>query len=86
VLVLSFRTNWLLYQQSRDNPVLKDVASLSFCLLAGILVYAISTFFFHIAYTGGLPELAGFSLTLQLAAEPLLDRRTAARPAEHVVA
>jgi O-antigen ligase len=72
VLVLSFRTNWRLYQQSRDNPVLKDVSSLSFCLLAGILVYAVSTFFFHIAYSGALPQLAGFSLALRLAAEPLL--------------
>jgi hypothetical protein len=72
VLVLSFKSNWRLYRECRDNPVLKDVANLSFCLLAGTLVYAVSTFFFHIAYGGALPGLAGFSLALQLAAEPLL--------------
>jgi O-antigen ligase len=86
VLVLSFRSNWRLYRQSRDNPGLKEVGNLSFCLLAGILVYAVSTFFFHIAYSSGLPTLAGFSLALRLAAEPLLDRLTAARPAEYTVA
>jgi O-antigen ligase len=86
VLVLSFKSNWRLYRQCQDDPVLKDVANLSFCLLAAILVYAVSTFFFHIAYGGGLPTLAGFSLALQLAAEPLLDGRTVARPAEYVVA
>jgi O-antigen ligase len=72
VLALCFRTNWRLYRWSRDNPVLKDVTNLSFCLLAGTLVYAVSTFFFHIAYSGGLPTLAGFTLALQLTAEPLL--------------
>ena len=77
VIVLSFRTNWRLYRQSRDNPALKEVASLSFCLLAAILVYAVSTFFFHIAYSMYLPALAGFSLAVQLAAEPLLASNSA---------
>ena len=77
VLVLSFRSNWRLYWRCRDNPVLKDVANLSFCLLAGVLVYAVSTFFFHIAYSGGLPQLAGFSLALRLAADPLLGSHVA---------
>jgi hypothetical protein len=78
-MVLFFGSNWRLYRQRRDNPGLKDMANLSFCLLAGILVYAMSTFFFHIAYSGGLPPLAGFSLALQLAAEPILPSSTAAR-------
>jgi hypothetical protein len=68
----SFKSNWRLYRRCRDNPAMKDVANLSYCLLAGMLVYAISTFFSHIAYNAGLPMLAGFSLALQLAAEPLL--------------
>lgn len=86
VLFLSFRTNLRIFRQSRDNPALKDVASLSFCLMAGILVYAVSTFFFHIAYSGGLPILAGFSLALRLAAEPLLSRSLAHRPGQQVLA
>jgi len=80
VLMLSFRSNWRLCRRSLDNPLLKDVASLSFCLLASILVYAVSTFFFHIAYSGGLPALAGLSLAFQLVAEPLLASRTADQP------
>ena len=80
VLVFCFRSNWKLYRQSRDNPALKDVTTLSFCLLASALVYAVSTFFFHIAYGASLPMLAGFSLALRLAAEPLLARHAADCP------
>jgi len=86
VLVLSFRSNWRLYRQSRDNPGLKDVANLSFCLLVGVLVYAVSTFFFHIAYSGGLPQLAGFTLALQLVAEPLGVSRDVEQPLGRVLA
>jgi O-antigen ligase len=86
VLVISFRSNLRLYRQTRDNPGLKDVANLSFCLLAAILVYAVSTFFFHIAYSGSLPALAGFTLALQLAAEPLLASRAADHPSARVMA
>ena len=77
VLGFCFRSNWRLYRQTRHNPALKDVTTLSFCLLASALVYAVSTFFFHIAYSGGLPMQAGFSLALRLAAEPLLAARAA---------
>ena len=80
VLVFCFRSNWRLYRQSRDNPALKDVTALSFCLLASTLVYAVSTFFFHIAYGTNIPMLAGFSLALRLAAEPLNRRHAADRP------
>jgi hypothetical protein len=75
VLVFCFRSKWGLYRLSRNNPALKDVTNLSFCLLASALVYAVSTFFFHIAYSGGLPMQASFSLALRLSAEPLLARR-----------
>ncbi|HXA66500.1 MAG TPA: O-antigen ligase family protein [Bryobacteraceae bacterium] len=77
VLIFCFRSNWRMYRQSRHSPALKDVTTLSFCLLASALVYAVSTFFFHIAYSGGLPMQAGFSLALRLAAEPLVAGRTA---------
>ncbi len=79
VLVFCFRSNWGLYRLSRNNPALKDVTNLSFCLLASALVYAVSTFFFHIAYSGGLPMQAGFSLALRLSAEPLLARSATGR-------
>jgi O-antigen ligase len=84
VLGFCFRSNWRLYQQSRNNPALKDLEGLSFCLLASAMVYAVSTFFFHIAYSGGVPMLAGFSLALRLAAEPLLALQAAGRPIESV--
>ena len=77
VLVICFRSNRQLYRQSRDNPILKDVAGLSLSLLTSTMVYAVSTFFFHIAYGYVLPCLAGFSLALRLAAEPILARGAA---------
>jgi hypothetical protein len=86
VLFISFRTNLRLFRQSRDNPALKDVAAMSFSLMAAIVIYSISTFFFHIAYSGGLPVLGGFSLALRLSAEPLLARPARVRPLEPVVA
>jgi hypothetical protein len=77
VLIFCLRSNWRLHRQTRLNPALKDVTAMSFCLMSSALVYAVSTFFFHIGYSGGLPIMAGFSLALRLAAEPHLIRRAA---------
>jgi O-antigen ligase len=68
VIFLCFRLNYRLYKQSRDRAALKEVAGLSFCLLAGTMVYAVSTFFFHMAYSEILPMLSGFTVALNFAA------------------
>jgi hypothetical protein len=65
------RSNFRLYRQTRDYPAYREIASLSRCLLAGTLVYAVSAFFFHMAYSAYLPELAGFSTALRLTAGPV---------------
>ena len=49
------------------SPAHRELAGLSRCLLAGTLVFAISAFFFHMAYSPYLPPLAGFTVALQLA-------------------
>jgi hypothetical protein len=65
VIGLCLRSNLRLYRRTRDLPAYRDLAGLSRCLLAGTLVFAISAFFFHMAYSPYLPSLAGFTVALQ---------------------
>ena len=51
VIGLCLRSNLRLYRQTRDSPADRELAGLSRCLLAGTLVFAISAFFFHMAYS-----------------------------------
>jgi O-antigen ligase len=66
VIVLCLRSNLRLYLRTRDRPAHRELAALSRCLLAGTCVYAVSAFFFHMAYSADLPMLAGFTVALEL--------------------
>lgn len=79
VIVLCFRVNYRVYRASRDNPLHAEIAGLSFTLFSGALVYSTCTFFFHMAYSGTLPALSGFTLAVYLAAKPIL-RQSLDRP------
>jgi O-antigen ligase len=68
VIALCLRSNLRLYRLTRDLPADRELAGLSRCLLAGTLVFAVSAFFFHMAYSPYLPSLAGFTVALQFAA------------------
>jgi len=68
VIGLCLRSNLRLYRRTRDRPADSDLAGLSRCLIAGTLVFAVSAFFFHMAYSAYLPTLAGFTVALQFAA------------------
>jgi O-antigen ligase len=67
LIVYCLRANYRLCLRTRDDPALREFASLSRSLLAGTCVYAVSAFFFHMAYSAHLPMLAGFTVALQLA-------------------
>lgn len=69
VIFLCLGSNFRLYRRTRDDTDLSDVAALSQCLLAGTVVFAVSAFFFHMAYGAYLPALAGFTVALHSAAE-----------------
>lgn len=71
VIGLCLRSNLRIYRWARDRPPYRELAGLSRCLLAGTLVFAISAFFFHMAYSATLPALAGFTVALQFAVRPL---------------
>jgi len=72
-ILLCFRLNYRLYQRTRNQAAYREMAGLSLCLLAATLVYSLSTFFFHIAYSISLPALAGFSVALHFASRSFLD-------------
>ena len=50
-----------------------DITSLSAALLSGAVVYAVCSFFFHMAYSGTLPLIAGQSLALYFAAKQRME-------------
>jgi O-antigen ligase len=83
ILVLTFRRSWQVYKRAARKPHLQEIKGLAFCLAAGVIVYSIGTFFFHMAYTVLLPLLAGQAVAISRAAEPVLAaaerRRTPAR-------
>jgi O-antigen ligase len=66
VIGLCLASNLRLYRRTRDRPADRNLAGLSRCLLAGTLVFAVSAFFFHMAYSAHLPTLAGFTVALSL--------------------
>ncbi len=75
VIGVCMRSNLRLYRRTRGHPAYGELAGLSRCLLAGVLIYAVSAFFFHMAYSAFLPILAGFTVAIQLAAAPLTQTK-----------
>jgi O-antigen ligase len=78
VIFISLRSNFRIYRRAAKYPELSDLSALAFCLFNSTLVYAICTFFFHIAYSSYLPGIAGMSIALRLATDPSLWARRAA--------
>jgi O-antigen ligase len=80
VLLYSFRTTYRIFALTRGDPAHRDIHALGICLLTALVVYAVCTFFDHIAYTGILPFLAGFAVALRTVAmqsEPLASKLSA---------
>lgn len=71
VIFVVLRSNLRIYRRSAHSEEARDVSALAFCLFASALAYATCTFFFHLAYSGYLPAIAGMSVALRLA----VDRR-----------
>ena len=73
VIVVSLRMNYRLYKSTGKRAGMEDYAALSYCMFLSIVVYAIATFFFHVAYSIYLPTLAGTTAAIYLAAKPVLQ-------------
>jgi O-antigen ligase len=72
VIWLSIKRSYRLYRRSVGQPQLRAVEGLAFSLLMGLVVYAIGTFFFHIAYSNLLPLLSGQVAALNSSVGPAL--------------
>lgn len=80
VIGLSIRMNYRIYQRTESNPALRELTGLSLTCLFSLVVYAVSVFFFHIAYSSFLPTFAGLTIALDNAAKPILAKQTKAVP------
>jgi O-antigen ligase len=72
VICFCFQRSYRLYQLAAGQPKFRQIEGLAFSLLIGTLVYAVATFFFHIAYSGLLPMLSGEVMALYTIAYPAL--------------
>jgi len=74
VIALTLVSTFRIFRRTAHLAEFGDLNGLAFCTFNAMLVYAIATFFFHIAYSGYLPAIAGMSVALRLAADPGLWR------------
>jgi len=72
VIVLTLVSNFRIFRRTSGMAELSDLSALAFCMFSATLVYAICTFFFHIAYSSYLPAIAGMSVALRLGTHPSL--------------
>lgn len=72
VLLAAIKMNLDLFRRSRSRRGAEDINALSIALLSACVVYAVASFFFHMAFTGTLPYYAGETLALQFAVDKSL--------------
>ena len=66
-IIVCLRMNYRTYKETISVQGMSNYAGLSFCMLLSTVLYAVSTFFFHIAYTSFLPVIAGITAATRLA-------------------
>jgi O-antigen ligase len=67
VIGISLVSTFRIFRRTAHLPEHGDLNAIAFCYFGAALVYAISTFFFHIAYSDYLPGIAGMTVALRLA-------------------
>jgi O-antigen ligase len=72
VIALTLVSNFRIFRRTAGLAEYSDLSALAFCMFSTSLVYAICTFFFHIAYSSYLPSIAGMSVALRLSTHPSL--------------
>ena len=71
-ILMALWLNLRRFRQASKLPAQQEIANLSRILFAACWIYAVGTFFFHVALTGYLPLLLGMTVALELAARPIL--------------
>ena len=77
VLIFAFKYSYSLYRQTKLTPQWKEINTYALALNYSLIVFAVSGFFIHAAYSFYLPALSGLALALKRCAAPLLERETA---------
>jgi len=77
VIGVTMVSNFRIFRRTQKLAESSDLNAMAFCFFCATLVYAICTFFFHIAYGSFLPAIAGMTVALRLATNPVLWRHTA---------
>lgn len=72
-LILCVRMCYRLFRQTAAFPELKEHYAIAFCMFLCLIAYAFSTFFFHIAYSGYFPLIAGISVSNYLIARRAIE-------------
>lgn len=72
VIAVTLVSNFRIFRRTAHLAEYRDLSALASCFFSATLVYAICTFFFHIAYSSYLPSIAGMSVALRLGTSPLL--------------
>lgn len=80
-IVFSLKGTSQLWKRTRDDPRLRSVSNTAVCLNYALIVFAVTIFFDHIAYTSLLPVLGGLSASLVRTAAAEIGRVTATEPA-----
>jgi O-antigen ligase len=76
VIGICFQRSYRIYKLAAAKSQFREIEGLAFSLLIGTLVYAVATFFFHIAYSGLLPMLSGEIMALYTIVYPVLAGKT----------
>ena len=74
-IVMSLREPYRIYKATRGDPRTEDIAHLSLGLHYAMIVYAVTIFFEHIAYTVLLPVFAGLASALIRTSVAEIERR-----------
>lgn len=75
VIAVTLVSNFRIFRRTAHLAEYRDLSAVAFCFFSATIVYAICTFFFHIAYSGYLPSIAGMSVALRLGTSPSLWSR-----------
>jgi O-antigen ligase len=74
IVALSFQKTIALYRRTKQYPQLKQIGTHALALNYSLIAFVVTGLFVHAAYTALLPVLAGLTVSLLRASEPLLAR------------
>ncbi|PWT99263.1 MAG: hypothetical protein C5B51_27570 [Terriglobia bacterium] len=75
IVGISFKRSYALHRRARSRPEWREISIHALALNYSLIVFIITGFFVHAAYTALLPVLAGLTVSLVRTADPLLAQQ-----------